>query len=83
MVMAWLTSCMQIDGVKNPKVQSVFFHDMPIYKAAFCCGGDRVSTHTTSAYSLAESYNPAGSYNLAESHNEHALSKAVIFAVGA
>lgn len=35
-------SIFQIDGVKNPKVQSVFFHDMPIYKAAFCCGGDRI-----------------------------------------
>ena len=35
----------QVDGVKNPKVQSVYFQDMPVYHAAFCCGGNKVHLH--------------------------------------
>ena len=32
----------QVDGVKNPKVQSVFFDDMPVHRAAFADGGAQV-----------------------------------------
>ena len=32
----------QVDGVKNPKVQSVFFDDMPVHHAAFADGGAQV-----------------------------------------
>jgi len=31
-----------VDGVQNPKVQSVFFQDMPIHHAAFTNGGAQV-----------------------------------------
>ena len=30
--------------MKNPKVQSVFFDDMPVHRAAFANGGAQVST---------------------------------------
>ena len=33
---------MQIDGVRNPKMQSVFLDDMPIHRAAFASGGSQV-----------------------------------------
>ncbi len=33
---------MQVDGVKNPKVQSVFFDDMPVHRAAFANDGAQV-----------------------------------------
>ncbi len=32
----------QVDGVNNPKVQSVFFDDMPVHRAAFADGGAQV-----------------------------------------
>ena len=32
----------QVDGVRNPKVQSIFFEDMPIHRAAFANGGRQV-----------------------------------------
>lgn len=32
----------QVDGVRNPKIQSIFFDDMPIHKAAFAVGGSHV-----------------------------------------
>jgi len=32
----------QVDGVRNPKVQSIFFEDMPIHQAAFASGGSHV-----------------------------------------
>lgn len=35
---------LQIDGVKNPKVQTVFLEDLPIHKAAFAMGGSQVDT---------------------------------------
>jgi hypothetical protein len=34
--------CVQIDGVRNPKMQSVFLDDMPIHRAAFASGGSQV-----------------------------------------
>ena len=35
---------MQIDGIKNPKVQTVHLADLPIQKAAFAVGGSQVRT---------------------------------------
>jgi len=35
----------QVDGVRNPKVQSIFFEDMPIHQAAFASGGSHVRAH--------------------------------------
>lgn len=32
----------QVDGIKNPKVQSVFFEDMPVHRASFANGGAQV-----------------------------------------
>ena len=32
-----------VDGVRNPKVQSVFLEDMPLHKAAFAGGGTQAS----------------------------------------
>lgn len=32
----------QVDGVKNAKVQSVFLEDLPIHHAAFAAGGNQV-----------------------------------------
>lgn len=32
----------QVDGVHNPKVQSVYFADMPLFNARFSVGGDEV-----------------------------------------
>ena len=32
----------QVDGVRNPKVQSIFLDDMPIHQAAFASGGSHV-----------------------------------------
>ena len=34
---------MQVDGVRNPKVQSVFFEDMPVHRASFANDGAQVS----------------------------------------
>jgi hypothetical protein len=34
--------CVQIDGVRNTKMQSVFLDDMPIHRAAFASGGSQV-----------------------------------------
>jgi hypothetical protein len=34
--------CVQVDGVKNPLVQSICFEDMPLHKAAFASGGSQV-----------------------------------------
>jgi len=31
-----------VDGVRNPKLQSVFFQDAPLHQAAFCLGGGSV-----------------------------------------
>jgi U3 small nucleolar RNA-associated protein 18 len=32
----------QIDGVQNPKIQSIFLENFPIYQAAFAAGGSHV-----------------------------------------
>ncbi|KAG1679825.1 hypothetical protein FOA52_012738 [Chlamydomonas sp. UWO 241] len=32
----------QVDGVRNPRVQSIFLDDMPVHKAAFACGGTHI-----------------------------------------
>lgn len=32
----------QVDGLRNPKLQTVFFEDCPVTKAAFCLGGSSV-----------------------------------------
>ena len=32
----------QVDGVKNAKVQSIYLEDLPIHKAAFANGGSQV-----------------------------------------
>lgn len=37
------TCCIQVDGIENPKVQSVFFPDTPLHKAAFANDGAQVS----------------------------------------
>ena len=34
--------CWQVDGLENPKVQSVFFPDTPLHKAAFANDGAQV-----------------------------------------
>ena len=33
----------QVDGIENPKVQSVYFPDLPLHKAAFANDGAQVS----------------------------------------
>jgi hypothetical protein len=38
----------QIDGGRNPKVQTVFLEDMPIHKAAFSADGSQVCSHCSS-----------------------------------
>jgi len=46
MQMTWLLklyACSQVDGVENPKVQSVYFPDTPLHKAAFANDGAQVS----------------------------------------
>ena len=35
--------CLQVDGIENPKVQSVYFPDTPLHKAAFANDGAQVS----------------------------------------
>ena len=35
-------ACLQVDGLENPKVQSVFFPDTPLHKAAFANDGAQV-----------------------------------------
>ncbi len=37
-----LILAVQVDGVKNAKVQSVFLEDLPIHHAAFAAGGNQV-----------------------------------------
>lgn len=39
---AVLESCMQVDGLHNEKLQTVFLDDMPIKQASFACSGDKV-----------------------------------------
>ena len=34
---------MQVDGMKNARVQSIFLEDLPIHKAAFANGGSQVA----------------------------------------
>ncbi len=44
--MTWLLKlypCSQVDGIENPKVQSVYFPDTPLHKAAFANDGAQVS----------------------------------------
>lgn len=36
---------MQVDGIENPKVQSVYFPDLPLHKAAFANDGAQVNLH--------------------------------------
>jgi len=46
MQMTWLLkvyACSQVDGIENPKVQSVYFPDTPLHKAAFANDGAQVS----------------------------------------
>ena len=31
-----------MDGIRNPKLQSVFFEDMPVHRASFANGGAQV-----------------------------------------
>ena len=44
-VTASLCCCMQADGIENPKVQSVYFPDLPLHKAAFANDGSQVHLH--------------------------------------
>lgn len=36
------SASLQIDGVENASVQTVFLDDLPIHKAAFACTGSKV-----------------------------------------
>lgn len=43
-MMQLLSACwVQVDGIENPKVQSVYFPDTPLHKAAFANDGAQVS----------------------------------------
>ena len=37
---------MQVDGIENPKVQSVYFPDLPLHQAAFANDGAQVSAYS-------------------------------------
>eukprot|EP00955_Chlamydomonas_euryale_P059265 357327-Chlamydomonas_euryale.AAC.1 len=32
----------QVDGVRNPRVQSIYLEDTPVHRAAFACGGSHI-----------------------------------------
>ena len=45
--------CLQVDGKTNPKIQSIFFEDFPVYCAHFSTNGEEVilgSKHKTFQY---------------------------------
>ena len=50
---------LQVDGVKNPKVQSVYLADMPVHKAAFADNGTKVGTTATSLLNASLLFNAA------------------------
>ena len=42
----------QVDGIENPKVQSVFFPDTPLHKAAFANDGAQVTGGVSARFSM-------------------------------
>lgn len=38
----FLFICLKVDGIRNPKIQSIYLESFPIYKACFSVDGEQV-----------------------------------------